>query len=92
VHARKIILFEDHPPHLGVNEFKRKDMQIENGYVFLTTWNVNRDELAFTNSGRPGMREHLGVEAVPGLGQALKDGNRIYVNGGAQVYTVGGSR
>jgi uncharacterized membrane protein len=90
VHARKIILFQDHTSRLGVREFTRKDMQIEDGYVFLTTWNVTRDELAFTNSGRPGMREHVGVGSVPGLEQALKKGSRIYVNGGAQVYAVRG--
>jgi uncharacterized membrane protein len=92
VHARKIILFQDHPVHLIVAEFKRKDMQIEDGYIFLTTWNVNKDELAFTNTGRPGMREHLGVRAVPGLADALQNGNRIYADGGSQVYITSGTK
>jgi uncharacterized membrane protein len=88
VHARKMILYQDYPPHLSISEFKRKDMRLEDGYVLLTTWNVNRDELAFHNTGRPGMREHLGVEAVPGLANALHNSNRIYANGGSMVYII----
>lgn len=88
VHARKIILFQDYPCHLAVTEFKHKDMQIEDGYVYFTTWNVQKDELAFTNTGRPGMREHLGATDVPGLAETIQSGNRIYVNGGSEVYRV----
>jgi uncharacterized membrane protein len=95
-HARKIILFMDYPAHLTVHYFDQRETPFEEGYAYFTSWNTGHDELAFVNVGKPGMREHHGIQQVPGLQQALKNGQRIYVNGGSEIYrlavTAGASR
>lgn len=88
VHARKIVLFQDYPPHLNIHYFDRKDTGFRDGYVFFTTWNATRDQMAFVNAGRPGMREHLSAENIPGLADALHTGNRVYINGGSEIYQI----
>ena len=88
VHARKIILFEDHPSHLHVTELDPLGMKLKSGYLFFTTWNTQKDQLAFTNQGRPGMRQHLGAEEIPGLDEAMERSNMIYTNGGSEIWAI----
>jgi len=87
-HTRKIILFEDDLQRLRAVEFDRQENDFQDGYIYFSTWNIERDELAFTNVYRPGLREHLKASEVPGLEKALERGNRIYVNGGGEVWAI----
>lgn len=88
VHAFKVVEFEDYPPRLRTAFFDRNNGAYPDGYIFFTSWNTSKDELAFFNEGRPGMREHLGVEDLPGLSTAMQSGNRIYINGGSEVWQI----
>jgi len=88
VHTWKIIMFEDDLQRLRAVEFDRQENDFQDGYIYFSTWNNEKDELAFTNAGRPGLREHLKASEVPGLKEALKRGNRIYVNGGGEVWAI----
>lgn len=92
VHAFRMIEFEDYPPRLRTAFFNRNSGTYSGGYIFFTAWNTRKDELAFFNEGRPGMREHLGVEEIKGLNEILHRGNRLYINGGAEIYLAAGTQ
>jgi len=87
-HTWKIIMFEDDLQRLRTVEFDRQENDLQDGYIYFSTWNTEKDEFAFTNAGRPGLREHLRASEVPGLKEALESGNRIYVNEGGEVWAI----
>lgn len=91
VHAFRVVEFEDYPPHLRTAFFDRNNSAYQQGYLFFTAWNIRKNELAFFNEGRPGMREHLGIEEIRGLTEIMHTGNRIYLNGGSEIWTVAGT-
>lgn len=89
-HTWKIIMFEDDLQRLRAVELNSQENEFQGGYIYFSTWNIERDEMAFTNAGRPGLREHLKASEVPGLGEALERSNRIYVNGGGEIWVITG--
>ena len=55
----------------------------EDNYAYFTAWNLDKKEI--TVAIAPGLRRHIGFDDIPGLIIAIKDRNRIYTNGGAQI-------
>lgn len=56
---------------------------VEDSYIYLSTWNMDKRELTFAVG--PGLRQHVSFSCIPGLITAMEDRNRIYNNGGAQI-------
>jgi uncharacterized membrane protein len=54
-------------------------------YIYFTAWNISRDEVTFTVSRKPGLRQHISLDDIPGLESAIESKNKIYDNGGAQI-------
>ena len=82
VHASKILLYHDTLSRLKIKNFTPSENISTVGYIFLSSWNVNKGELTFTSAGRPGMREHLNINAIPDI----INGNIIYSSGGSEIY------
>jgi len=90
LHTREIILHHDYRSMLQITYIKREDNDMRDGYYLFSSWNISKNELAFTSAGKPGMREYVSIGGIPGLGPILKSGDRIYVNGGAEIYAADG--
>jgi uncharacterized membrane protein len=58
----------------------------EDGYIYFTSWNLSKGELTFTMMNKGGLRQHIKFDDIPGLTTAVGNRNRIYNNGGAQVF------
>lgn len=54
-------------------------------YIYFTSWNTAQNEVTYASSGKPGLRQHVSLNDIPGLTEAINSKNRIYNNGGAQV-------
>jgi uncharacterized membrane protein len=58
----------------------------ENTYVYLKTWNIERNEAIFMMThGERIWFEHVGFETLPDLSRIMESKNLIYDNGGARV-------
>jgi uncharacterized membrane protein len=83
-HSEKILAIKDYSG--VIVSFTGDNNQTANGYFFFSSWNMDKEELAFTVSGKPGLRTHMRFSDIPGYYDLLNSNNRIYVNGGSQVY------
>jgi uncharacterized membrane protein len=55
------------------------------GYIYFTTWNMDKREISLEVPRRAGLREHIGFDDIPGLTDIIEGKDRVYNNGGAQV-------
>ncbi len=54
-------------------------------YIYLRSWNTQKGEITFT-IGKAGLRKHVKIQDVTGLADTLSRSDRIYSNGGAQIF------
>jgi len=59
-------------------------------YIYLTKWNVEKDELAFAmypglKKANAGLRKHFSPENIPGLNEVISRKDLVYNNGGARI-------
>lgn len=86
-HALKLFSLYDYPCKLM--HFTFPEMPAAPSYIFFTSWNNGKDELAFASMGKPGMRDHVRINDIPGLANVLDASNTVYVNGGARLLSLG---
>jgi len=55
-------------------------------YIYLSTWNTTQNELTYAGRAKPGIRQHVSIDDIPGLKAALESKNIIYTDGGAEVF------
>ena len=72
--------FQGHLTHFARDASKLK----EDGYIYFTAWNIDKEEITF--AVLPGLRQHISFDDIPGLTTIIEGKNRIYSNGGAQVF------
>ncbi len=85
VHACRAFLLNSYPGKLAIF---RKDGIVPEGYVFLSTWNVQKNEVSFASINRPGLRDIVKIDGWPILCDAVYKSNVIYVNGGPEIHYV----
>ncbi len=61
-----------------------------NIYIYLTRWNVEKNELAFAmypglTKSNAGLRKHFSFEDIPGLTAVIRGKDLVYNNGGARI-------
>jgi uncharacterized membrane protein len=54
-------------------------------YLYLTSWNNEKNSIAFSQSGKPGLRSFYNLTDVPATIQATNYGDKIYSNGGPAI-------
>ncbi len=57
----------------------------EYGYMYFTTWNIDKREATFVIIPGPGLRRHVSFDQVTGLVGAIAGRDLIYADGGAQI-------
>ncbi len=58
----------------------------QNSYIYLRTWNIDRQEVVIGVQHQPGILKHVSLEDKPALLDIIDSGNKIYANGGSQVF------
>jgi uncharacterized membrane protein len=83
-HSSKLLRFYEFPGEIkGV---PRDDAKLKpDTYIYFTTWNIARNEVTFTISRQPGLRQHVRFDDIPALETAIKSKNLVYEDGGAQI-------
>jgi len=57
--------------------------------LYLTAWNNDTGKIAFSEQGKPGLRQNVAIATIPGLQETISAGDRVYVNGGPVIYFTG---
>jgi uncharacterized membrane protein len=83
-HSSKLLTFYEFPGKIEQLPGDAAKLKPYN-YVYFTTWNVAKNEVTFTISRQPGLRQNVGFDDIPGLRTAIKSKNLIYEDGGAQI-------
>jgi len=88
-HTHRIIQFHGFRGPVGGISLDTGSL-VANSYIYLTRWNVEKNELAFAmypglKKSNAGLRKHFSIEDVPGLKTAIERKNLAYNNGGARV-------
>jgi len=84
-HAYKLLELQDFPGQI-VSLPRDGSKLPEDGYIYFTSWNLSKGELTLTMLGKAGLRQHISFDDIPGLTKAIDSQNRIYNNGGAQIF------
>ncbi|MGA9048429.1 MAG: DUF2206 domain-containing protein [Dehalococcoidia bacterium] len=54
-------------------------------YLYLTSWNTQKDSIAFSQTGKPGLRTIQNLADVAATAYAENHGDKIYLNGGSAI-------
>ena len=66
--------------------FPTDTTRLENAYIFLRTWNIDKNEaVVLIRHGERIRFEHISFDDLPELSKVITGKNLIYNNGGAQV-------
>jgi uncharacterized membrane protein len=84
-HVYKLLELQDFPGQI-VSLPRDGSKLPEDGYIYFTSWNLSKGELTFSMLGKAGLRQHISFDDIPGLTKAIDSQNRIYNNGGAQIF------
>ena len=86
-HAANLLRFYDFPGL--IREFTRDATSMQlNSYLYLDSVNINRGNITFAVA--TGLRQFVAFKDIPGLERNIKQSNRIYNSGGAQLLFLGG--
>jgi uncharacterized membrane protein len=83
-HSVKLLMFYEFPGKVEQLPRDATKLKPEN-YIYFTAWNTASDKVTFAVSRKPGLRQHIGFDDIPGLKAAIESKNKIYNNGGAQL-------
>jgi uncharacterized membrane protein len=83
-HSVKPLIFYEFPGKVEQLPRDAAKLKPEN-YIYFTVWNIASDEVTFAVSRKPGLRQHINFDDIPGLKAAIESKNKIYNNGGAQI-------
>jgi uncharacterized membrane protein len=84
-HTGKLLTFYDFSGKLEL--LPRDTGKLEtDSYIYLSTWNTTQNELTYAGRAKPGIRQHVDIDDIPGLKTAIESKSIIYVNGGAEVF------
>jgi uncharacterized membrane protein len=83
-HSGKLLTFYEFPGKL--EQLPRDAIKLKpDSYIYFSVWNISRSEVTFTLLGKPGLRQHVRFDDIPGLMSVVESKNRIYNNGGAEI-------
>jgi len=83
-HSVKLLTFYEFPGKL--EGFPRDATKLEHdSYIYFTAWNTAKNEVTYTFVNKPGFRQSVSLDEIPGLTKAIESKDRIYNNGGAQI-------
>ena len=83
-HSGKLLAFYGFPGNIKLLPRNAAESDFEN-YIYFTTWNTSRRELTYAAYKKPGLRQYASFGDITGLEEAIKNKDRIYNNGGAQI-------
>jgi len=88
-HSHRILQFHEFRGPLGGISLDANSLA-GNIYIYLTRWNVEKNELAFAmypglKKSNAGLRKHFSLEDIPGLAAVIRGKDLIYNNGGARI-------
>jgi len=84
-HTGKLLRFCDYS---GKLELLPQDAGklMPDSYIYLSTWNTTQNELTYAGRAKPGIRQHVSIDDIPGLRAAMENKSIIYVDDGAEVF------
>jgi uncharacterized membrane protein len=80
-HALKVFSLFGYPN--PIVHFTRDTPAARSTYMYFTSWNNTKGELTFASTGKPGLRDHVQINDLPGLEAIIGNSDRVYCNGGS---------